>query len=67
MQEGGEEEAELIVLDRIRMKIGPSLFLFLSTHTKSEVAYREPNKDGGPKDLSYLNVGIDILSRSNQH
>jgi hypothetical protein len=59
-QEGQQIAADLWVLDRIRMRVGESFFVFQSG-LSSEITYRERNTSGGPKDLSFLRVDMDVF------
>lgn len=52
--------ATLTIWDRIRLHMGDSVFVLQSEFFKSTVVRKDPNKSGGPWDLSYLNVVLQI-------
>ncbi|ELR22224.1 uncharacterized protein ACA1_035540 [Acanthamoeba castellanii str. Neff] len=53
--------APLSILVKLMMQPGTPLFVLANTNVQSAVTFKVFNKNGGPKDLSYLKAGIELF------
>jgi hypothetical protein len=57
--------APLSILVKLMMQPGTPLFVLANKNVQSAVTFKVFNKNGGPKDLSYLKAGIEISQDAN--